>query len=153
MTTIYTLRAITKDDDEFLWRLNEETLRGHIEEIWGWDEEVQRVHFQERLCRESDKQLILTEGERVGYLELSNTEETLHIINIQISSHLQGRGIGGRVIRDLLARATSRGRDVELGVFKVNTRALQLYQRLGFHVVGSSETHWEMRWSHDETPP
>ena len=85
--------------------------------------------------------------------ELSNTEETLHIINIQISSHLQGRGLGGRVIRDLLARAASRGCDVELGVFKVNTRALQFYLRLGFHVVGSSETHWEMRWTHNETPP
>ena len=149
MTTTHTLRAITDTDDDFLWRLNEETLRDHIEQIWGWDEETQRAHFQERLRRESEKQLILIDDERVGYLELSERDETLHIINIQISSHHQGKGLGDQVMRDLLKRASSRGCGVELGVFKVNTRALKFYERLDFHIVGSSETHWEMRWTSD----
>ena len=86
MTTMYALRGVTDTDDDFLWRLNEEALRDHIEQIWGWDEETQRIHFQERLRRESEKQLILIDDERVGYLELSERDETLHIINIQISS-------------------------------------------------------------------
>jgi RimJ/RimL family protein N-acetyltransferase len=46
------------------------------------------------------------------------------------------------LIRDVL----SHRRPVELGVFKINVRARRLYERLGFTVVGETETHHRMRW-------
>ena len=145
---MYHLRAICDDDYDFLWRLNEETLRAHVEVIWGWDEKVQRAHFQDRMKRNSDKRLILLEGHRTGYLELVDTDRLLRIVNIQISSRHQGRGLGGQVVRDLLAEASARELDVTLGVFKVNTRALRFYERLSFQIVGSTDTHWELLWSY-----
>ena len=148
ITKMYHLRAICDDDYDFLWRLNEETLRAHVEVIWGWDEEVQRAHFQDRMKRDSDKRLILVEGRRIGYLELKDAHALLHIVNIQISSRYQGRGLGGRVVQDLLVDASTRGFDVTLSVFKVNTRALRFYERLSFQIVGSTDTHWELLWSY-----
>ena len=146
----YALSKISDHDYDFLWQLNEETLRDHIEVIWGWDEKTQRVHFHDRLKRNTDKKLILIHDLRVGCLELSETDEMIDIVNIQILSKHQGKGLGGRVVLDLIDQATSKGLDVKLEVFKVNTRALYFYQKMNFQIVGSTETHWHLRWSHNE---
>jgi ribosomal protein S18 acetylase RimI-like enzyme len=52
----------------------------------------------------------------------------------------QGKGIGTRLISEVLQDAHSRGLAVRLRVLKVNP-AQRLYERLGFAVVGETETH------------
>jgi hypothetical protein len=36
-------------DHDFLWQLNMEVYRAHIELTWGWDEAWQRENFRERM--------------------------------------------------------------------------------------------------------
>jgi ribosomal protein S18 acetylase RimI-like enzyme len=60
-----------------------------------------------------------------------------------------GRGIGSRLIGDLLRAAADRGQPVELDVLHVNHRAHALYHRLGVHDVqrhGPDDIKIRMRW-------
>ena len=56
----------------------------------------------------------------------------------------QGRGIGTHLIKTLLAEAAHQLKPVHLQVLKVNLRARQLYERLGFEPTGETHTHFLM---------
>jgi len=49
-------------------------------------------------------------------------------------------------MKALLAEADQRGKPVALRVLKVNIRARDLYQRLGFGVTGETDTHYIMAY-------
>jgi ribosomal protein S18 acetylase RimI-like enzyme len=138
-----TLRPATGDDYDFLWALLVDTLRPYVEATWGWDEAHQRTRFRDHFDP-ARQGIILADGVAVGVFRVERREDSIFLSNIGITPAYQGRGIGTKLIQDLLEKATARGVPVELRVLKVNP-ARGLYERLGFAVIGESETHWEMR--------
>ena len=115
-------------------------MRPYVEQLWGWVEELQ----ERRFCESYDHtatQVMVVDGIAVGYLRTSERESAVFIDQVEIPPKYQDRGIGTALINDLLAR----GRPVELGVLKVNADARRLYERLGFRVIGDTETHYNMR--------
>ncbi|MGU3500521.1 hypothetical protein [Mycobacterium sp. C31M] len=60
--------------------------------------------------------------------------------------------MGRRIIGDILAAAFADGKRVELRVLHVNTRAHQLYRRLGFTEVGRTGTAPAIRIEMRSTP-
>ena len=73
------------------------------------------------------------------------TETELVIASIQLLPEHQGRGIGTSLINVFLDEARDQGNDVTLQVLKVNGRARQLYERLGFSTVAETDTHVLMK--------
>jgi ribosomal protein S18 acetylase RimI-like enzyme len=138
-------RLATPDDFEYLYTLHAQTMRTYIEQTWGkWDEAWQRDYFTRNFNPEN-RQIILWNGEAVGVLEcVPSAEGGIFLSNIQISPQHQGQGIGRQVIEGVLAQ----GKPVRLQVFKVNP-ARHLYERLGFVIVGESDSHYQMRASVD----
>jgi ribosomal protein S18 acetylase RimI-like enzyme len=59
----------------------------------------------------------------------------------------QSRGVGTRIITDLLAEATRANLPMTLSVEKDNPRAHALYRRLGFAETGETNTEFTMRRS------
>jgi ribosomal protein S18 acetylase RimI-like enzyme len=68
------------------------------------------------------------------------------IEEIALLPEVQGRGIGTRLIRDILQAAQRRGFPVRLSVFASNP-ARALYARLGFEVVRIEDPRMAMEWS------
>src|SRR5882757_5443639 len=62
---------------------------------------------------------------------------------IELAPEYQGRGIGSRLIRELIDGAG--GKRVTLSVLGVNDRAYQLYRRLGFTEVSRDGVAPEVR--------
>ncbi len=62
--------------------------------------------------------------------------------NLSVHPDYQGLGFGSKLLQDIKAKAPEGV--VGLRVLKMNTRALHLYKRLGFSVVGESENHFQM---------
>ncbi len=85
------------------------------------------------------------EGLDVGILASRRTEAELVIASIQLLPEHQSRGIGTFLIGVLLGEARDEGRSVALQVLKVNGRARQLYERLGFSTAGETDTHYLMK--------
>jgi ribosomal protein S18 acetylase RimI-like enzyme len=119
-------------------------LRPYVEATWGWDEAYQHARFQDHFDP-ARQDIVLVGGVAVGVFRVERREDGIFLSNIGITPAYQGCGIGTRLIQDLQDEGQARGMPVELQVLKVNP-ARWLYERLGFGVVGESETHWEMRW-------
>lgn len=73
------------------------------------------------------------------------------VVDILLAPEWRGAGIGGALLRAVLADAAARGREVELHVLPWNAGARRLYERLGFHVAGAGSPHLLMRWAAQPT--
>jgi [ribosomal protein S18]-alanine N-acetyltransferase len=78
--------------------------------------------------------LVAREGARVvSHGGMHVVWEDAHITNIAVLPEYRGRGLGERMMRELLARAHARGaRRVTLEVRATNSPAQNLYEKLGF---------------------
>ncbi|MDO8475721.1 MAG: ribosomal protein S18-alanine N-acetyltransferase [Candidatus Rokubacteria bacterium] len=73
----------------------------------------------------------------VGYLCLWEIGHEIHITNLAVHPELRRRAVGRRLLAGALAEGITRG--VALAFLEVrpsNTRALALYESLGFQVIG-----------------
>lgn len=140
------LRPARAGDRDFLLGLNRTTMRDHVEQVWGWDDDEQIEFFDSRFqpdrCR-----VIQAGGEDVGVLIVDDEPGEIYLAEIQIRPEWQGRGIGSSVVRSLLGRAAAAGKPLTLRVLHVNRRARALYERFGFRAFDESETHVYLRWT------
>jgi len=136
-------RPARDSDREFLFRLLEQSLRKYVEEAFGgWDAAVQRRDFDARLLLPSHE--ILERGGRaIGCLATAQLPDALALHRVFLLPEAQNQGIGGALVREVIARGAGLGLPVRLRVFK-NNPAHELYRRLGFAVIGESETHFQM---------
>ncbi|HWT11377.1 MAG TPA: GNAT family N-acetyltransferase [Allosphingosinicella sp.] len=73
-------------------------------------------------------------GEAIGRLYLEEREADLHVIDISLLPDSRGQGIGGAILRDIIAAAGRAGKAVAMHV-EARNPARRLYDRLGFTVV------------------
>jgi ribosomal protein S18 acetylase RimI-like enzyme len=142
--TQLSLRPATQKDYDFLWWLHRATMRQYVEKTWGWDEAWQSQFFQEHFDP-TTREIVESNGVPIGCITVERSEGLIFLAAIEIAPDYQNRGIGTKLIRALLDEANDRGVSVELSVLKVNP-ARRLYERLGFAIVGETETHYLMRW-------
>ena len=137
------LRPARAEDFEFWRHLHREAFRTYVEQTWGrWDEAEQL----ERLQKEFDPmpgQIVLLAGAPIGFFWLTDHDTYLFLESIAILPEYQNRGLGTRLIQQLLAKADAKAIPVQLSVLKVNP-ARTLYERLGFRLVGEDEQRWYM---------
>lgn len=88
--------------------------------------------------------VLLRDGEPIGLLKVQRAPGVWEIVQMQIGSRYQGKGIGRLVLQELLAAADLVRVEVRLGVLKPNP-ARRLYERLGFVVVGGDAEEYFMR--------
>ncbi len=89
--------------------------------------------------------MIHSDGVDVGWMQVSEAADGFNLDQIHLVDRFRGRGIGTRLIEALLARARAMGTAVALNVVRGN-RAISLYHRLGFRVVGEDKEKLRMRW-------
>jgi ribosomal protein S18 acetylase RimI-like enzyme len=84
-------------------------------------------------------------------VQLFDEAEAVEVGEIQIQPERQSRGVGTRVLKDIIAEAHRRRKPVRLRVGLKNERAFRLYERLGFRRVAQSETHNHMECHPDKS--
>jgi ribosomal protein S18 acetylase RimI-like enzyme len=137
------LRPATPDDLEFARRLHHTAYRDVIvRQFGGWDEELQDSFFEEKWCP-TETRIVIVGGRGVGLLQVQAQEHLIEIVEIQLLPEYQGRGIGSTLLKNELELADRAGLPTILRVLKEN-RARDLYSKLNFKVMGSSETHYFM---------
>jgi GNAT superfamily N-acetyltransferase len=139
----YDLRSATRDDEFFLYSCYKETLREYIEGTWGWDEAFQVASFLEHLPWTGFK-IISVDTANAGAVFVLETQSTIELELIMIDPKFQRMGIGADFARGLLRRARIERRPVRLRVMTINP-ARNLYERLGFAIVGCGGGTFEMQ--------
>ena len=128
------LRPASEQDRAFLYALHCQTIRQVIERSWGWDEAWQRRDFDRRFS-ECLVSIIESEGRAVGGLMVESKPDSVYVRELQVLPEYQGRGIGTRVVGNLIEQAAANGLHVTLSVVPANPRARDLYEKLGFKVT------------------
>jgi ribosomal protein S18 acetylase RimI-like enzyme len=142
---LFTLRAITEADYQWLWELKRLTMRSYVELTWGsWDDAAQERFFRQNFNSKT-VQIITVAGRDAGLLNVEREPDELFLANIQIHPAFQHRGLGSAVVRMLTDSADALRLPVRLQVLKINTRARDLYLRLGFSTYAETLTHFLMR--------
>jgi ribosomal protein S18 acetylase RimI-like enzyme len=135
----YTLRNATDADAEYLYALDEATMRAYVVAMYGaWDEALVRARVTERIALGS--QIVLVDGADAGMLELRERDGEVVLVNIRVAPRLQRRGLGAAIIRDVVAAAHADGKGVSLRALNSNP-AIGLYHRLGFDATSVDEAH------------
>jgi ribosomal protein S18 acetylase RimI-like enzyme len=110
--------------------------------VRGWDEVQERAFFFDRFTG-TPCELIFVDDRLAGLRRVEYHDDYICLDYLVLSPEHQRRGIGGRIVRDLLREARERGQPVTLKVLKVNP-AKALYERLGFVEVGSDDRFYFM---------
>lgn len=137
------LRPITPEDEEFLYRVYASTRREELSRT-GWDE-AQKASFlrqqfdaQSRYYRENYKgarfDAILSARVPAGRLYVARRPEEIRIVDIALLPEHRRRGIGTKLLSDLIRESETREIPLSIHVERFNP-ALRLYARLGFEVV------------------
>ncbi|MCP3957821.1 MAG: GNAT family N-acetyltransferase [bacterium] len=151
------MRPITPGDDEFLLRVYASTRADEMAVVpWSEDEkedflrfqfDAQHKYYQEHFPRAAFD-LILLDGEPIGRLYVDRRDDEIRLIDIALLPESRGGGLGGAIMREILAEGEAAGKLVRIHV-EQNNPALKLYRRLGFEQIEEQGVYYLMEW----TPP
>ena len=142
----YRLIDASPADEPWLDELRRRAYADLFKATWGgWDEDRHLRHFSESMKR-GHISLIVIDGTRVGMIQILDHGDAVEVAEVQIDPSHQGRGIGTRVLQEVISNATARGLGVRLSVGLKNQKTIRLYERLGFKSERRSETHCDMRY-------
>lgn len=129
----------------FIYDLKKEVYKEYVEKTYGeWNEENQQKLFA-RFMKENSKniELIYLKDELVGFYNGKNKDNnTFEIGNICVKPEYQNKGIGTAVLKEILFE--HKEQNIKLQVFKINEKAIKLYEKMGFEKVNETETHYIM---------
>ena len=155
----------TDDDYEFVYDVKKNAYKKYVEECWGsWIEEDQRKYYEKFISNVKRNAYIIMDGEKkIGFyngeiLEDGTTSEeewsydlekdddwiedgNYEVGNICIIPEYQGKGIGSKLLKDILEK--NNDRNIEIQYFKQNPVG-KLYERLGFIANGETKFHYRM---------
>lgn len=133
-------RPVTAEDMEFLYQVYASTRLTEMA-ITGWSmaqiETFLRMQFELQHCQyvqnypAASFSIICIHDVPAGRLYLDRSDELLLIIDISLLPNFKGRGVGGRILRDLVEDADAKGIVMSLHV-EVHNPVRKLYTRLGF---------------------
>lgn len=128
-------------DIDFLLDLRMKTMNPHYETSGlSTDREttMQRVLYQFEKAN-----IILLDNQPIGLLKLDRTFTNIEVLQLQIDPSQQGKGLGKKILSDILEEASLAGKTVSLSVLKTN-KAQHLYQSLGFRIVDEDQYSYFM---------
>lgn len=83
-------------------------------------------------------------GKNAGSLIVWRSADAIRLVDIALMPEFRGRGIGRRIIENLITEAEASGKKVTLSVLRTNEKAFSLYRRLGFAVTGEDDVYLSM---------
>lgn len=137
--SVISFRKSTDNDFDFVFELNKTNMRKYVEEIRGWDDEVERDDTKKKFTGGLD-QIIQVDGKDAGVLRVLENDESITLDHIELLPEFQNLGIGKKIIMDLI---DNKDKPVSLQVLKKNP-AVNLYKELGFKITGETDLKYQM---------
>jgi len=149
------LRPIRPEDEPFLFGLYVITWEEGLESFsWEGADKADEAsllrlnfkahqHHYATISPKAEQMIILLDGRPAGSLIVIRARKEIRLAEIVLVPEYRNRGIGGALIEELAGEAGKSGLPLRLHVAKFN-RAIRLYRRLGFVLIGDTGTHFFM---------
>lgn len=153
------LEKRTENDSEFFMKLFAEIKNSELQlDTWPEPIRTQMINMQFNAYEsymnvefpDNKDYLILYQSAKAGRLQLNTDEMGIRIINISLSPPFRNKGIGAKIINNLILEANQKNKPVFLDVDKINP-ALNLYSRLGFKIVLENEIRFSMAYTPEKS--
>lgn len=135
-------RKATDNDISLTFSIKQRSLKLLVDQICGWKEIFQKDYHRKSFTP-NETQIIIYNDLAVGFFVLDENPNKVLIENIIIDLNYQSKGIETKVMKDIIAK--SENKRIELQVLKINQRAVQFYERLGFITYEQTDLHYKMR--------
>ena len=147
-------RSVKPEDQSFLIELYKSS-RGDDLRGLGWDE--QRIsefldmqyeaqqNFYDSDYRDAADELILLEDKPIGRLLIESRPHEIRCIDLALLPEYRERGLGTGIIQKLQEKARRERKPLRLQVIRFS-RAVNLFDRLGFVRTSETGTHFQMEW-------
>jgi ribosomal protein S18 acetylase RimI-like enzyme len=149
------LRAVSPEDKGFLLKLYASTRQGEME-AWGWaapqKEAFIRMQYgareqsYESAYPGAERRIILIGKYPAGATIVFRDPTEIRLVDISLLPEHRGRGVGAKLIGELIAEAANASVPLRLSVLRGN-RAAGLYERLGFVTTGEDDMYLQMERS------
>ncbi|MFZ2523298.1 MAG: GNAT family N-acetyltransferase [Minisyncoccia bacterium] len=145
MNEIITKRPAEKNDFEFAKNVHHLAYHDVVLKQFGsWDEKMQDGFFERSWIPETH-QIIYFNNVPAGYCSFINYPDHIFASELVILPEFQGKGIGSKLLTNLIKESDEKSIPIKLQVFKQN-RAQELYRRLGYKDVEEEGTHIKMEY-------
>jgi ribosomal protein S18 acetylase RimI-like enzyme len=141
-----TYRKCLNTDIEYLLWLRKKTMDEHL--INSGINVSDDNHLNRIMFKFDQAKIIILNQQKIGLLKISEHQNNIEIIQIQIEPLYQGKGIGQKIIKSIIERSSDEKLPVTLSVLKRN-KAKKLYESIGFKVIIENEQSFIMR--HEKT--
>lgn len=138
----YCLNPATQIHLDDCWQLYKSSMRGHIEQLWGWQESWQQQNFMEQ-WQSTKTNIICHDDTFIGYLQHSTKHNQLYIWMLIITPKWRSKGIAQRIMNQLFNPPEIES--IALRVFHTNLDALRFYQRLGFELYQKEDKFYLLK--------
>jgi GNAT superfamily N-acetyltransferase len=147
------LRPATADDDAFQLEVYKSSRGDDLREL-GWEEDriseflEMQYEAQQRLYEtenESATSVVLLEEQPAGYLIVERREQEIRCVDLALLPGQRNAGVGAFLVRELQDEAGREGKPLRLQVIRFS-RAVNLFERLGFTRTSETGTHFQMEW-------
>ncbi len=140
---IITLRKSTANDSDFVNYLTRRVMKEYVDATWNGSEEKERYYSLNK-CNPSTTRIIQCGGEDIGRVTVTYSTDCITLEGIHISETFQGKGIGSRLVKQIIDEATDMRLPLELILLKANP-VKELYERIGFHTYKEDVYRFYMR--------
>lgn len=110
-----------------------------LEQQWQLQRQVFASHYPD-----ARTEVVLLDAEPVGALTWHAGATSIRLLDIGLQECYRGKGLGERLLRELIDQADLQGKALELAVMRHNP-ALRLYLRLGFHVQPGAQNEVQLQ--------
>ena len=136
----------TSEDFDAIYQLCEATMRGYVEaDLGDCFEGVARKTLADLIARQLFSKIYRGEA-FVGALAFEEHASHYQLEELYIAPAYQNAGLGGVIVRDVMAQAGARRKPVRLHVLASN-RAKAFYERLGFAVTRTTRQVNFLEWA------
>jgi len=148
------LRPIVATDAPFLLELYAST-RAEEMAMVQWTEgqkraflamqfEAQSAHYAQHYAG-ADFRIIEADDNPIGRLYIHRQPHDIRIVDISLMPQHRGKGIGTKLLREILDEGAATNTPVTIHVEQFNP-AMRLYERLGFRRIGSHGVYDLLEW-------
>lgn len=140
----YRLIKSTNDDLDKIIEYKKQTIFEFADNLS--QEEIDKINnYVETTVPEliEDYYKILVNGNIIGCLLITDKNDGKLLDEIYLEEEYRNQGIGTGIIASIL----NQNKIVYLWVYKANTNAIKLYERLGFKVIKETDTRYYMKYS------
>jgi len=132
-----TLAPAQPADLDALIGIRLDAMRKSLERIGRFDPQRARERFTSTFDPQKTRHIEVN-GQRVGLVVISHSEDALLLDHLYLKPTSQGQGIGSKVLEQLFDQADKAGLQIKVGALKLSD-SNRFYERHGFELVESGE--------------